>query len=155
MHMLRILASLIVVGVSCGLSFSQGPSVVQVRVLDYKTGHPAKNWKVGLLIGSNWLKAETAKDGFASFRISGPLPQSLTIDPEAGSWSDWGCSSKENFQTSEVLQRGTIAEFSQHPLCQHHTVSTAAANPGEIVIYIRHLNPWLTFRRVMWEAFYG
>ena len=152
--MLRILTSLTVMIVS-GLSFSQVSSEVQVRVLDYRTGQPAKHWKVGILAGNDWLKAETATDGLASFRISGPLPQTLSVDPEAGSWSEWGCSDKGIFQTSEVLQRGAVTGFLQDPLCQHHTLSTAIGHPGEIVIYIRHLNPWLTLRRVMWEAFNG
>lgn len=141
--------------VSSGLCFSQASSDVKIRVLDYTTGHPAKRWKVGLFTGNNWLVAKTAKDGLASFRITGPLAQTLSIDAEAGWWSEWSCSDKGIFQTSEVLQRGVVTGFLQHPLCQHHTLSTATAHAGEIVMYVRHLNPWLTFRRVLWETFYG
>lgn len=155
MRVLRILASMIVVAVSCGLSFSQVLSEVKVHVLDYRTGHPAKGWKIGLLIGNSWIAGETAKDGLALFHLSEPIPQTLSIDPEAGGWSQWSCSDKGIFQTSEVLQHGVVTGFLQHPLCQHHTPLHPAPHAGEIVIYIRHLNPWLTFRRVLWETFYG
>jgi hypothetical protein len=153
--MFRILGSLTIVAVTCGLCFSQAPSEVKVRVLDYRTGHPAARWKVGLLVRDNWVVAKTAKDGVAMFRISEPLPQTVTIDPEAGSWSEWACSDKGIFQTSEVLQHGFGTGFLQHPLCRHHTASDVIPRNGEIVIHVRHLNPWLTLRRVLWECFYG
>jgi hypothetical protein len=137
-------------------------------VLDYRNGRPALGRKVGLLVApanaknDDWLVAKTGKDGVASFRITGPLPQTLRVDPVAGSFANWSCTrsgAKLDFwgvldlETSEVVQRGVVGEFTNHPLCQHHTSANPAARPGEIVIYTRHLNPWLTFRRFMHEVF--
>lgn len=153
--MFRVFTSIVVVVMTCGFSFSQTASDLKVRVLDWKNGRPVAGWKVGLLAGDKWLVTKTAKDGVASFRVAEPMPQKLTIDGEAGSWSEWSCSANGEFETSEVLQHGVVTGILHHPLCQRNTASTSAAHTGEIVLYVRHLNPWLTFRRVLWEAFYG
>lgn len=153
--MTRILAGLLIVAVNCCFSVSQGLDQVKVRVLDYRTAKAAKRWKVGLLIGNRSLLAVTAKDGVASFPITGTLPDALSVYPEAGWWSQWSSCTGGTFQTSDVLQHGVVAGFLQHPLCRQHTPSTATAVTGEIVIYTRRLNPWLTFRRILWETFYG
>lgn len=152
MHMSRILTSLLVVALSCGFSFAQDDlHEVKVHVLDYRTGHPVKGWEVGLLS----LTAKTEKDGVALFRIAGPLPPILSVNPEAGGWSEWSCTDFQSLQTTEVLQSGVEGKFLKHPLCREHVSSTTTPHGGEIVIYVRHLNPWLTFRRVLWEIFYG
>jgi hypothetical protein len=166
----RALITFLIVAASCNLSFSQTLSEVRVGVLDYRNGRPARGRKVGLLVApanaknDNWIIANTNRDGVASFHITGPLPQTLHVDPEAGSFTSWSCTRSDakfgftgvlRLETSEVLQRGVVGELTNHPLCQHHISSTAAARPGEIVIYTRHLNPWLTFRRFMHEVLNG
>ncbi|HWY70029.1 MAG TPA: hypothetical protein VNX88_15265 [Terriglobales bacterium] len=163
--MSRIVTSLLVAAVSCGLSFAQARSDVRVLVLNYRTdvrvlvlnyrtGHPVKGWEVGLHTGTGWVVGRTAKTGEAVFRIFDPVPQTLSIDPEAGGWSAWSCTQEYSFQTSEVLQTGIAGKVFNHPFCRTH-ISSTAAHAGEIVIYVRRLNPWLTFRRVLWETFYG
>lgn len=154
-HMKGILASLLIVAACCSFSFPQSLDQVKVRVLDYRTGKPAKQWEVRLLTGNRSLVAVTAKDGAALFPTTGPLPDTLSVDPEAGSWSQWSCADRWIFRTSDVLQHGVVAGFLQHPLCRQHMTSTATTVAGEIVIYARHLNPWLTFRRILWETFHG
>lgn len=152
--MLRVFICLMVAVWSCGFAFSQSVSEVRVLVLDYRTGNARKGWRVGLLVGSDWQLARTGKDGVALFSIGKIFPKTLKIDAEAGSWSEWSCTNEQSFETSEVLERGTVARLLSHPLCRNHT-SSIPALPGVVVIYGRHLNPWLTFRRVLWEAFYG
>jgi hypothetical protein len=168
--MSRILVTFLVVAASYSPSFSQTPSEVRVRVLDYRNALPARGRKVGLVVApanaknDNWLIAKTNRDGVASFRISGSLRQTLRVDPEAGSLANWSCTRSNaefdfsgvlDLETSEVLQHGVVGELTNHPLCQHHTSSTLTARPGEIVVYTRHLNPWLTVRRFMHEVFNG
>lgn len=153
--MSRIVTGLLVIAVSCGLSFSQSRTKLEVRVLDNRTGHPVNGWKVGLLAGNSWMVTRTAKTGEAAFSIPDPVPPTLGIDPEAGGWSEWSCTLKSSFQTAEVWQTGVVGKLLAHPLCRNHIALTAAAHAGEIVIYVRRLNPWLTLRRVLWEIFYG
>jgi hypothetical protein len=160
--MSRTLITLLVVATTCNLVFSQTPSDIRVRVLDYRNGRPTQGRKVGLLIGpggarnDKWLVAKTDRQGLASFRITGPLPQILSVDPEGGVLANWSCTRGVlDLETSRVLQRGFVAEFTDHPFCQHHTSVIPPARPGEIVVYTRHLNAWWTFRRFMHEAFHG
>ena len=79
-RMLRVFICLVVWVGSCVLSFSQSVSEVRVRVLDYRTGHPKKGWKVGLLVGNNWQVGRSGKDGVALFSIGEILPKTLMID---------------------------------------------------------------------------
>ena len=142
-----------------------------IRVLDYRSGHPARVRKVALSTApeirsdSDWVIARTRKDGMAWFTIKEPMPQLLLIDPEAGSFANWSrtLSSDAQFDnsgvlelaTSRVLHQGVVGRFTKHPLCQPHTSSIPPEQPGIIVIFTRHLNPWLTLRRFMHEVFNG
>jgi hypothetical protein len=168
--------SLLAVLGSCGFSFSQRPSevTVAVRVLDYKSGHPARGRKVAIstvLVPENnrdWVIAKTKKGGVALFTIREPLPIILWIDPEAGSSANFSCTRADaeldlhgvrnevHFSgvlhpaTFQVLQRGIVGTFTNNPLCQPHTPLIPPQRPGVIVIFTRHLSPWLEFRR-LWE----
>jgi hypothetical protein len=179
--MRRTIIGLMVVLGNCGLSFSQGSSevTVMIRVLDYKSGHPSKGRKVALSAAPiirndhDWVIAKTSKDGVASFAIKEPLPQLLRIDPEAGSFANWSCTQSDaelevsgvrlavdfsgvlHLATSQVLQQGVVGRFTKNPLCQPHTSSIPPERPGVIVIFTRHLSPWLILRRFMHEAFNG
>ena len=141
-----------------------------VRVLDYKSGHPARGRKVALSTAPvirndhDWVIAKTRKDGVALFTIKEPLPTILRIDPEAGSFPNFSCTQSDaqfdnsgvlELLTSQVLEHGIVGNFTNNPLCQHHVSSSPTAQPGVIVIYTRHLNPWLIFQRFMHEAFNG
>ena len=134
----------------------QASGVVRVLVLDYRTGRPVIGHDVGLggADFGHWSIARTDKRGIAIFSIDTPLPQALTIDPEV-TLANWSCSGLREFQTSEVLERGMVAGFEDHPLCKDHTSKPAVAEPGEIIVYTRHLNAWLTFRRFLHEAING
>jgi len=170
--MCRIMISLLVVLGNCGFLFSQRPSEVtaMIRVLDYKSGHPAKGRKVALSTAPiirndhDWVIAKTSKDGVALFTIKEPLPEIVRIDPEAGSFANWSCTQSDarfdfsgvlELATSQLLEQGVVGTFTSSPLCQHHVSSSPTAQPGVIVVYTRHLNPWLKFRRFMHEAFNG
>jgi hypothetical protein len=180
--MCRIIIGMLVLLGSCGLSFSQKPSevTVMIRVLDYKSGHPARDRNVALStvpINRNvhdWVIAKTRKDGVASFTIKTPLPAVLWVDPEAGSFRNFSCTQSDSeldfpggariqvdfsgvlhLATSEVLHQGIVGRFTKNPLCQPHMSSIPPEQPGIIVIFTRHLNPWLTLRRFMHEAFNG
>lgn len=174
--MRRIIISLLAALGSCGLSFSQRPSevTVAVRVLDYKSGHPAKGRKVALSTAPvpennrDWVIAKTKKGGVAWFTIREPLPTILWIDPEAGSSANFSCTQSDaeldlhgaryevHFSgvlhpaTSRVLQQGIVGRFANNPLCQPHTSLIPPEQPRVIVIFTRHLSPWLEFRR-LWE----
>ena len=131
-------------------------------MLDYRNGRPTQGRKVGLLIGpadlrnSKWLVAKTDRQGLAWFRITRALPQIFSVDPEGGALSNWSCTKgMVDLETSDVLQRGLVGEFTNHPFCHDHAFVTPPVHPGEIVVYIRHLNAWWTFRRLMHEAFNG
>jgi hypothetical protein len=137
--------------------WAQATTELRVRVLDYKTGRPAKGRSVGLLDNAaihHWLLAKTDKDGVATFHLSNSLPQILTIDPEV-TLANWSCSKHHEFGTSEVLQHGMVGDFDDHPLCKGHTYSVAVARPGEIVVYTRRLSEWLRLRRFTHEAING
>ena len=180
--MRRIIIAMLVLLGSCGLSFSQTPSevAVTIRVLDYKTGHPARGRNVALsTVPTNrnfhdWVIAKTGKDGVASFTIKTPLPATLWIDPEAGSFRNFSCTQSDSeldfpngvriqvdfsgvlhLTTSEVLQQGIVGRFAKNPLCQPDTFSVPPEQPGIIVIFTRHLSPWLTLRRFTHEVFNG
>ena len=170
--MSRTLMNLIVVVASCGLSFSQGGSQVPVmaRVLDYRSGHPARGRRVAISTAPairndhDWVISKTGKDGVALFTIRDPMPKLLRIDAEAGSFANWSCTRSDarfdlsgalELETSQVLGQGVVGNFTNGPLCQHHVSSIPTAKPGVIVIYTRHLNSWLRFRRFIHEAFNG
>jgi hypothetical protein len=142
--------------IGSNVCWAQAATEVRVRVLDYRTGLPVKGRLVGLesaAIGQ-WSVATTDKDGVATFQLSNPLPQVLTIDSEV-TLANWSCTERREFQTSEVLERGIVGGFEDHQLCKVHTPTLAVAQPGEIIVYTRHLNAWLTFRRFMHEAVNG
>jgi hypothetical protein len=137
-------------------------SVVQVLVLDYKTGLPVKGREVEMILPntkgdvyehSPRIIKKTGKNGIAVFHISSPLPQEVFAVADA--MADFPCTSRQTFETSEVLQRGIIGDHAAFELCKNPTSRPATAEPGEIVIYIRRLNPWLRFRRALWETFQG
>jgi hypothetical protein len=141
--------SLIIVAASCGLSFSKGGSqvTVMVRVLDYRTGHPARGRRVAISTAPtirndhDWLISKTGKDGVALFKIKEPMPRLLRIDPEAGSFANWSCTQSDarfdlsgtlELATSQVLGQGVIGNFTNSPLCRHHVSLIPAAKPGVI-----------------------
>jgi hypothetical protein len=132
------------------------PSVVQVLVLDYKTGRPVKGGEVEMILPdakgdvynrSPQIFKKTGKDGIAVFDISPPLPPQLWV------MAEFPCTRRQAFGTSEVLQRGVIGDHADFALCKNPTSLPATAQPGEIVIYIRRLNPWLRFQHLLWEIF--
>jgi hypothetical protein len=100
------------------------------------------------------MLARTGRDGVAVFRNSQPLPPSLWILP-AYAMGDWSCTKRQEFGTTEVLQHGVVGDLTALWLCEHHTSSSATAQPGEVVVYTRRLNPWLRFRRFLHELFNG
>jgi hypothetical protein len=158
-----LLTSLILISLGSGLCWSQALAEVRVRVLDYKTGHPVQGRTVGLLLpddegeirnDSMTMLARTGRDGVAVFHVSQPLPPSLWILP-GQKMADWPCTKRQQFGTTEVRERGAVGDLADFPFCEHHTSSTAKAQPGEVVVYTRRLNPWLTFRRFLHEVFNG
>jgi hypothetical protein len=158
----RSLTVLLVAIASC-ICYSQVESQVRVRVLDYKTGRPVQRHTVGLLLpddegeirnNSRTLLAKTGRDGIAVFRITKPLPPRIWVSPEH-SMGDWSCTATQDFRTSDVFRVGVVGAFENHPLCKHHTTLSATAEPGEVVVYLRHLNGWLSFRRFLHEVFNG
>jgi len=154
--LMRMLRAIVIVVAVSHLCFAQTSSEVRVRVLDYRTGLPVKGWKVGLSIGNHWIVEKTMQDGVASFRTATALPQNLHIDAEGGVRSEWSCiATPEIFDTSVVLEKGLIGNFLIHPLCKHHVSPITKSNPGEVVVYVRRLDPWLTFRRLWHDATRG
>ena len=170
--MWRTLAAMLVVLEICGFGYAQNQRemAVIVLVLDYRSGHPVAGRPVALSLAAeirktdNWLIKKTDRNGVASFRIKVPPPEIFRVDPEAGSWAEWSCtqsylgadfSGALELATSEVLNRGVVGDITHHPLCQPHVSSRPTAKPGIIVVYTRHLNPWLRFRRIMHETLSG
>jgi len=96
---------------------------------------------------------KTGKNGIAAFRISSPLPPQLWAMADA--MADFPCTRRQSFETSEVLRRGIIGDNADFELCKNPTSRPATTQPGEIVLYVRRLNFWLRFRRLLWEAFQG
>lgn len=94
---------------------------------------------------------KTGKNGIAIFYLSPPLPRQLWAVTDA--MADFPCTRRQSFGTSEVLQRGIIGDRADLELCKNPTSRPATAQPGEIVLYIRRLNPWLRFQRLLWEIF--
>jgi hypothetical protein len=132
------------------------PSVVQVLVLDYKTGRPVKGREVEMILPdakgdvydrSPQIFKKTGKDGIAVFNISSPLPPQLWV------MAEFPCTRRQAFGTSKVLQQGIIGDHADFALCENPTALPATTQPGEIVLYIRRLNPWLRFQHLLWEIF--
>ncbi|HET9363741.1 MAG TPA: hypothetical protein VFP71_02020, partial [Candidatus Angelobacter sp.] len=137
-------------------------SVVQVLVLDYKTGLPVRGREVEMILPdsngdlynrSPQISEKTGKNGIAVFHLSSPLPSQFWVVTDA--MADFPCTRRQSFETSEVLQRGIIGDHADFELCKNPTSRRALVQPGEIVLYVRRLNPWLRFRRVVWEVFQG
>jgi hypothetical protein len=154
---------LVVVGLASGPCWAQVLAEVRVRVLDYKTGRPVQQRTVGVLLPDNegqirndsvTMLEKTGRDGVAVFRFTQPLPPTLWIIA-AYTMADWSCTERQEFGTTEVLEHGAVGDLTAFWLCEHHTSSTAIAQPGEVVVYTRHLNPWLRFRRFLHEAVNG
>lgn len=132
------------------------PSVVQVLVLDYKTGRPVKGREVEMILPdakgdiydhSPQIFKKTGKNGIAVFRISSPLP------PQLWAMAQFPCTRRQAFETSEVLQRGIIGDHADFALCKNPTSLPATTQPGQTVLYIRRLNPWLRFQYLLWKIF--
>src|ERR1051325_8443467 len=103
--------------------------------------------------GPPQILKKTGKNGIAVFHLSPPLPPQLWAVTDA--MADFPCTRRQSFETSEVLQRGLIGDHADFELCKNPTSRPAMAQPGEIVLYIRRLNPWLRFRRLVFETFQG
>jgi hypothetical protein len=138
------------------------PSVVQVLVLDYKTGRPVTGREVEMILPdskgdvyerSPRIFKKTDRDGIAVFYLSSPLPPQLWAMTDA--MADFPCTRRQSFETSEVLRRGIIGDNADFELCKNPTSRPATTQPGGIVLYVRRLNFWLRFRRLLWEAFRG
>jgi hypothetical protein len=131
---------------------------IRVKLLDYKTGRPVQRHVVELMLPdqtgeiynrSPRIFQKTSRDGVAVFDIKRPLPPSIWVI------ADYPCTRKQRFGTSEVLDRGAVGDHAGFPLCANATSSVATAHPGEVVIYIRRLNIWQKFRRLLYETFEG
>src|SRR6185312_7564491 len=95
---------------SAGYGQSALPSsVVQVLVLDYKTGLPVKGRKVEMILPdtngdvynrSPQIFKKTGKNGIAVFYLSSPLPPQLWAMTDA--MADFPCTRRQSFETSEV-----------------------------------------------------
>lgn len=149
------LVSLVAYGTPQGQSVPQ-VSVVQVLVLDYKTDNPVKGREVEMILPdakgdvynrSPQIFKKTGKNGIAVFHISSPLPPQLWV------MAEFPCTGRQDFETSEVIQQGIIGDHADFKLCKNPTSRPVMARPGEIVLYIRRLNPWLRFERFIWEIF--
>jgi hypothetical protein len=137
-------------------------SVVRVLVLDYKTGLPVKGREVTMILPdakgdvynrSPQISEKTRDNGIAVFHLASPLPPQLWAVTDA--MADFPCTRRQSFETSEVLQRGMVGDHADFELCKKPTSRAVTAQPGEIVLYIRRLNAWLRFRRLLWETFQG
>ena len=154
--LISFLVSLVVYGTPQGQSVPQ-VSVVQVLVLDYKTGNPVKGREVEMILpdakgdvysnSPHIIFKKTEKNGIAVFHIGRPVPPHLWV------MADFPCTGQQDFETSQVLQQGIIGDHADFKLCQNPTSRPVMARPGEIVLYIRRLNPWLRFERFIWEIF--
>lgn len=158
---MQLVAGLAAVVISCHLCFSQAE--VQVRVLDFRTARPVQHHTVGLLLpdsageirtDSVTLFAKTDRQGIAVFLLTKPLPPSLWVLPEH-SLADWSCTQTQQFSTPEVLQRGLVGAFENHPFCKNHTTISPVMHPGEVLVYLRRLSGWAAFRRFLHEMFNG
>jgi hypothetical protein len=138
------------------------PSVVQMLVLDYKTGRPVTGREVEMILPdtngdvysrSPQIFKKTGKNGIAVFYLSSPLPPQLWAMTDA--MADFPCTRRQSFETSEVLRRGIIGDNADFELCKNPTSRPATTQPGEIVLYVRRLNFRLRFLRFLWEAFQG
>ena len=165
MSVVRLIGTilLVLIGLASSLCWAQALAEVRVRVLDYKTGRPVQRRTVGLLLPDNegeirndsvTMLERTGRDGVAVFRLSQPLPPNLWIIP-AYTMADWSCTKRQKFETAEVLEHGAVGDLTAFWLCEHHTSSSATAQPREVVVYTRCLNPWLRFRRFLHELFNG
>jgi hypothetical protein len=131
-------------------------SAVQVLVLDYKTGQPAKGREVEVMLpdakgdiysNSPRIFKKTGKDGIAVFHIASPVPPQLWVI------ADFPCTRQQAFATTEILQQGIVGDHADFALCKKPTSRPVTPRPGEVVLYIRRLNPWLKFERLVWEIF--
>jgi hypothetical protein len=155
--LLSFLASLMAYAACHGQSVPRVSVVqVQVLVLDYKTGRPVKGREVEVMLPnakgdiynhSPRIFKKTGENGIAVFQIAPPVPPQLWV------MADFPCTRRQAFETSEVLQQGVIGDHADFELCKNPTSHPATAQPGEIVVYIRRLNPWLRFQRLLWEIF--
>jgi hypothetical protein len=134
------------------------PSVSEIRVLvlDYKTGRPVKGREVEVMLPdvmgqihnrSPLIVQKTRKDGIASVQVPSPLPPQLWV------MADFPCTRQQAFATTEILQHGIVGDHADFELCKNPTSRRVAARPGQIVLYIRRLNPWLRLERLVWEIF--
>ena len=160
--MLRSLLSffLAYVAVSSACYGQSSPTVseIRVRTLDYKTGRPIKHRLVEVMLADRpgprrdrpfVIFQKTGTNGSAVFQIPAPQPSKIWV------MADFPCTRQQAFGTFEVLERGIVGDHADFELCKHPTNHRATAQPGEIVIYIRRLNPWLRFWRFWWEVFEG
>ena len=129
---------------------------MRVRVLDYKTGKALPHRQVCLLVphadgqvysDTSCHYEKTDGHGVVIFQLQSPNPERVWIT------ADFPCTRRQEFAVTDVLQRGAVGDHANFELCKNPTSTPVTATPGEVVIYIRRLNPWLRFERLVVETF--
>jgi hypothetical protein len=157
-RMLIFLLLLLTAHAPCHGRIVQQVSEVQVLVLDYKTGRPVPGWSVEMKLPDAKGEIhrfplgtfkETGENGIVVFQIKAPLP------PQVGVSIKSPCTRREVFDTSEMLQQGTIGDHADFESCKSPTSRTVVAQPGQIVIYIHLPTVWQKIRHFFWSFFDG
>lgn len=120
---------------------------VRVRVIDVKSGRAVSGKRVRVDFQYNYPEVRqgpvlrAGADGVVALHLNPPLPKSLIVELTIGNWVQ--CSSGL-VQLSPVLDSGVVDE--NHCKPGPDQKQTYTANPGEIVVFTRHISRWERLR---------
>jgi hypothetical protein len=133
---------------------------IRVRILQSNTHRPMKRRTVEIQFSGadgQWyspakhLIGHTNSKGVVVFKVIGPVPPRIDIIDLKG----YPCSFPEEFETSQVLQRGIVAGWqvtgveSADKWCRPlEDAPVPIAAPGEVVFFVHQLNFW---QRIQYE----
>jgi len=120
---------------------------VRIRVIDVGNGRPLAKKRIRIDFSNGYPEQRvgpllrTGPDGVATLHLSQPLPQRLFVVVDTGGYTSWSPCSKLDFQVSQVLLSGKVAERTPCKTTLHDQLNYKAG-PGEIVVFTKRYSRW-------------
>jgi hypothetical protein len=117
----------------------EGKVTIRIKLIDGRTGHPMKNYRVGLEDRADYrdISIPTNEFGAASLSISrDAVILTHNTDEYVNCGDEQGGLVHNDFKVSQILSHGLVQPILQPNLCRK---TRGVAKPGELILFVR---PW-------------
>jgi hypothetical protein len=122
-----------------------GKVLIQIKLIDGRTGNPMKNQPVGLEDGFNYheISARTDEFGVASISVSkNAVILTHNTDGYVNCGDERGGLIHNDFKTNQILSTGIVQPIEQPNLCK---MTSGVAKPGQLILFVR---PWKLWEKI-------